>query len=178
MTATDMSRKKNPSQVAQAEPAGVGPGGDDRGIGQEDVTGIGGEAERARRQVGRDDHVVDGGGADMLGLLRHLLHQPRTLDDVGEARVVLDVGGDHELAAGLQPGHHRWPQAGARGIDRRGVAGGARADDQDARLVGLGHRIDPVLCVADHIGRIRCSTSNRRTGWLGRLEPWHRRFDR
>ena len=42
-------------------------------------------------------------GADMLGLLLHLLHQPRALDHVGEARIVLDIGGDGELAAGLQP---------------------------------------------------------------------------
>ena len=43
-------------------------------------------------------------GADMLGLLLHLLHQPGALDDVGEARVVLDVGGDGQLAARLNAG--------------------------------------------------------------------------
>ena len=41
---------------------------------------------------------------DVLGLGLHLLHQPGALDDVGEARIVLDVGGDGQLAAGLDAG--------------------------------------------------------------------------
>jgi len=45
--------------------------------------------------------VGDDPRADVFGLLDHLLHQPGTLDDVGEARIVLDVGGDGELAARL-----------------------------------------------------------------------------
>ena len=43
-------------------------------------------------------------GPDMLGLLLHLLHQPGALDDVGETGIVLDIGGDRQLAARLQPG--------------------------------------------------------------------------
>jgi hypothetical protein len=65
-----------------------------------------------------------GFGADMLGLPAHLLHQPRALDDVGEARIVLDVGGDGQLPAGLDAGIEQRLQHGARGIDGRGVAGG------------------------------------------------------
>ena len=81
------------------------------------------------------DQVVDDAGADMGGLGLHLLHQPGALDDVGEARVVFDVGGDHELTAGLHAGHQDGRQVGARGIDRGGVAGGAGADDQDLGMV-------------------------------------------
>jgi hypothetical protein len=39
----------------------------------------------------------------MLGLRLHLLHQPRALDRCREARVIFDVGGDGELAAGCMP---------------------------------------------------------------------------
>ncbi len=38
--------------------------------------------------------------AEALRLLAHLLHQLGTQDALGEARVVVDVGGEHELAAG------------------------------------------------------------------------------
>ena len=75
----------------------------------------------------------------MLGLEAHLLHQPGTLDHVREARIVLDVGGDHELAAGLEAGdQHRFEQR-AGGVDRGRVAGRAGADD-DELGVGMGHR--------------------------------------
>ena len=61
------------------------------------------EPERPRLQVDLGDVVHDDLGADVLGLRLHLLHQPGALDDVGEARVVLDVGGDGQLAARLEP---------------------------------------------------------------------------
>ena len=41
----------------------------------------------------------------MLDLPLHLLHKPWALDDLGEARVVLDIGGYRHLAAWLQAGH-------------------------------------------------------------------------
>ena len=122
-----------------AQPAGLGAGGDDHGVGQEDVARIGDAAERAGGEIHPRDQVVHDSRADMLGLRRHLLHQPRPLDHIGEARIVLDIGGDGQLPARLQPGHQHRRQAGARGIDRRRIACGAGADDQDARAVGLGH---------------------------------------
>ena len=81
--------------------------------------------------------VGDDPGADMLGLLLHLLHQPGALDDVREARIVLDVGGDGELAAGLDALDQDGFQHGARGIDGGGVAGRSRADNHD---FGVGRR--------------------------------------
>jgi hypothetical protein len=53
------------------------------------------------------------------------------LDDVGEARVILDIGGDGELAAGLGALDQDRLEHGAGGIDRGGVTGGAGADDDD-----------------------------------------------
>ena len=65
----------------------------------------------------------------MLGLHPHLLHQPGALDHVGEAGIVLDVGGDGHLAAGLDALDEQRLQHGARGIDAGRIAGRARADD-------------------------------------------------
>ena len=53
--------------------------------------------------------------------------------------IVLHVGGDHELPARLQPGDQDRLQVGARGIDRRRIAGRAGADDQDAGVMGVAH---------------------------------------
>ena len=83
--------------------------------------------------------VGDDPGADMLGLLLHLLHQPGTLDDVGEAWIVFYVGSDGELTAGLDALDHDRLQHGARRIDRGGVASRARADDYDLGMGCLGH---------------------------------------
>ena len=61
------------------------------------------EPERLPLEVDLDDVVVDDLGADMLGLQPHLLHQPGALDHVGEAGIVLDIGGGRHLAAGWMP---------------------------------------------------------------------------
>ncbi len=70
-------------------------------------------------------------GADMLGLRPHLLHEPGALDHLGEAGIVLDIGGGGELAAGLAAGDEQRLEHGAGGVDRRGVAGRAGPDDDD-----------------------------------------------
>jgi hypothetical protein len=62
--------------------------------------------------------------ADMLGLGLHLLHQPGALDRFGEAGIILDFGGDGELAARLQAGDHHRLQHGARSIDGGGAPAG------------------------------------------------------
>ena len=103
------------------------------------ITAVGGVAgaavadqdEGAVVEIDLDDDVVDDLGADMLGLRLHLLHEPGALDDVGEAGIVLDIGGDGELAAGLQARDHDRLKHGARRIDGGGVAGRARTDDDD-----------------------------------------------
>ncbi len=72
----------------------------------------------------------------MVRLGLHLLHQPRALDDLAEAGIVLDVGGDGQLAAGLQALHDDRLHPGARAVDRGRKAGGAGADDEHAGGVG------------------------------------------
>ena len=80
-------------------------------------------------QVGLQHDVADQLGAHVLGLGAHLVHQPGALDHVGEARIVLHVGGDGQLAAGLHARDQHGLQQGAGGVDGGGVAGGSGADD-------------------------------------------------
>ena len=61
------------------------------------------------------------------------------LDAVREARVVLDVAGEHQLAAGRRAGEHDRLEVGARRVDRRGQAGRPGADDEE-----LASRCGPV----------------------------------
>jgi hypothetical protein len=61
----------------------------------------------------------------MFGLGLHLLHQPRALDDIAEAGIVLDIGGDRQLPAGLQTLHDNRLHPGSCGIDCGGEAGRA-----------------------------------------------------
>ena len=118
-----------------AQPFGLGAGGDDQRIAGVLVPESPFSAERPDIEIDFGDDVVDDLGADMLGLLQHLLHQPRPLDRIGEAGIVLDVGGDHQLAALLQAGDQHRLQHGARGIDRRRIAGRTGADDENGQRV-------------------------------------------
>ncbi len=79
----------------------------------------------------------------MIGLLLHLLHQPGALDDVGEARIVLDIGGDGELAARLDALDQHRLEHGARGIDRGRVARRAGANDDDLGTNRAGNMTTP-----------------------------------
>ncbi len=123
-----------------AQPLGLGPGGNNHRLSQEHGPGIAGQAEGARRQVGADHHVIDQLGPHMLGLSAHLVHEPGALDHIRETRIVFHVGGDGQLAARLDSGDQHGVEQGARGIDGGGVAGGAGTDDGAADSAGFGHR--------------------------------------
>ncbi len=73
----------------------------------------------------------------MLGLHLHLLHQPGTLDGFGEAGIVLDLGGDGELAAGLNAANQHRLEHRAGGIDGGCAAGRAAAQNDDFRRPGM-----------------------------------------
>ncbi|MGY4482612.1 hypothetical protein ACVWWR_001803 [Bradyrhizobium sp. LM3.2] len=127
------SSEEMPSQRAWA------PVGEDHGLGEIDVAAIAGEAERPLRGVELDHQIGLDLGAHMQRLLLHLLHQPGALDHVGEARIVLDIGRDGELAARLDALDQDRLEHCARGVDRRRVAGGAGADDDDLCMDSGGH---------------------------------------
>ena len=60
------------------------------------------------------DVGVDEPSAEALRLLAELLHQLGTLDALRETRIVLDVAGDHQLAAGRVAADHDRVEVGAR----------------------------------------------------------------
>jgi hypothetical protein len=98
---------------------------DDQRFRQVDLARLAFEAERPGLQVDPGDMIGDDAGADMGGLLLHLLHEPGALDDIGEARIVLDIGGDGELPAGLDAlDQHRLQHRAGR-VDGSGVSRGA-----------------------------------------------------
>src|SRR5262249_6437760 len=72
-------------------------------------------------------------------LLAEYLHHLRPEDTVGEARVVLDVGRDGELAPRLCPFDDDGREVRPRGVDRCGEARRAGAEDEHA-MRRLGHR--------------------------------------
>jgi hypothetical protein len=103
------------------------------------------ELERARRQVDPVDVVEHDPGVEALGMLEKALHQVGAHHAVDVTRPVVDVGRRHQLPALGDTGHEHRLQVGARGIDGRGIAGGARTEDQDFRLgIGCGHRVGSV----------------------------------
>ena len=152
-----------PLLVGQAEPARLRAGGDHEGVGQVDIARVADAAERACAEVDRHDEVVRHLRADVLGLLGHLLHQPRTLDGALEAGIVLNVRGDHELTARLQPGDEHRLQAAAGGVDRGGVAGRPGADDQHAGGVCRCHPCHPSLAPPYRLARGPIKAIRRRS---------------
>ena len=123
-------------------------GGDDEGMGPIGRVGRIGIADP--HAVGRSGKVdpADLDGLDLrpeaLGLHAEVHHELGTHDPLGEPWEVLDVGGEHQLPAGLIAGRagltleHKRGKVRASGVDRRGEAGGAGADDDDVAYVGHG----------------------------------------
>ena len=115
-------------------------GGDDQHLALVHVATVAGQAEGPLRQVDADDCVPHHRRADMLGLGLHLLHQPRPLDDVGEARIILDIGRGGQLSARLDALHDDRLHPRPRAIDRRRQPGRAGTENQHAGGVrGHGH---------------------------------------
>ena len=84
----------------EAEHQAAGAGTDDHGLGL--VLGVTHpDLERPGVEVDGRDLLGDELGPEALGLLAEVQHQFGAHDPVGEAGEVLDVGGEHELAAGL-----------------------------------------------------------------------------
>jgi hypothetical protein len=102
------------------EPFGLGAGGDDQRVACRPRR-CRRRAERARVDFDLGDDVVDDFGADILRLLEHLFHHPRALHRLGIARIVLDLGRDHQLAALFHAGDSTGLSMRARG---RSMAGG------------------------------------------------------
>jgi hypothetical protein len=68
-------------------------------------------------------------GAEADGLLLHVLDELGALDALGPAGKVFDQRGDGELSAGLVAFEDERLQVGARGVNGRGKARAAGAED-------------------------------------------------
>src|SRR5262249_49743813 len=96
-----------------------------------------------------------------------VIHQLRTQNPLGEARVVLDVGGSHQGTAGRHRTlEHQGIEVGPRRVERSRVTGRSRTDDDDVTYV-LRHRgVSPSECTVAVPQRRANSTipSTHRTG--------------
>ena len=155
------------------------------------------EAEPHRRRAGRDDDRPGPGipcrgprcrngrserstrsmststrrDAEPLGLGAHRGHQLRALDAVREARVVLDVARQHQLAARRRACEDDRLEVGPRRVDRGGQAGRAGSDDQE-----LG--VDAALSARERSTARRSPSSARRARWRLAPRPRSRRCHR
>ena len=152
ITATSWSRKKKPSQVAQAEtplPMNFCSDGMPRYLALAPVAMISASAVYSPmsplsrngrlRQVGGVDVVEDDFGLEALRMRLHARHQVRAHQAVRVAGPVVHFGGGHQLAALLQAGDQHRLEVGAGGVDGGGVAGGAGTEDQQLGVLGSGH---------------------------------------
>ena len=115
---------------------------------------LAGNAQRARRRAGGDDHRAalknalaglqrfDFAGksypvdlrqlrhrAEALGALLHLFAQRKAVDAVLKARIVIDLFRQRHLPAGGELFQHQYRKPASSGVQGGGVSGGAAADD-------------------------------------------------
>jgi hypothetical protein len=146
----------------EAQPTGLRTGGDDDGVGGVAVARVGQTAERPVREIDFGNDVMLDDGANMARLRLHLLHQPRALNDVREARVIFDIRRYGELAAGLHSGDQNGVHVGTGRINRRREARWAGADDQDSGMMPLAHAVPYGRTVT------RCKELPRCDKWRGK----------
>ena len=119
----------------EAELAGSGSRRDDHGF-RAVLVVADPHAERPLREVDARHVVRQEGRAESLRLTPEVLHHRRAEDTVGVPRVVLHVGGDHQLATPVEALDDQRLEVRARGVERSGIAGGTSADhDQVADIV-------------------------------------------
>ena len=120
--------------VVEPQPQRGRAGGDDDRFGRV-LHALRPQPERTSREIDHVDVRVDHPRPEPLRLLAELLHQLGALDALREAGVVLDVAGDHQLAAGGVAADDDGLEVGPRGVDRSGQSGRAGADDDDVAVV-------------------------------------------
>ena len=160
--------------AGDAEPLGLRPHGEDHGPGAVDVLADLDGVDVAVGQLDLGGVVGDEAGAEALGLGPELVHHLRPHDALGIARVVLDVGRVLELAAPLEALDDQRLELGAGGIERRRVAGGPAADDDQVfdlvvhassipEAIGVPGVLTSLFIVAPEPSALRPSRSQRLT---------------
>lgn len=116
--------------AGQSQPFGARAGGNDNALGFEHFS-VCPHFERAPAEVDlRYLSVVDL-RSKAFGLFSEKLHDLRAHDPVWESRIVLHVGGDHKLAAGLNACENERFEVGSGVVQSGGISGRPRADDDD-----------------------------------------------
>ena len=147
-TTSSRSRKKKPSQVAHAltprprscsspgtsSQRALAPGRDDHGLRPPRLVARLHE-ERTAREVDLGHVHGQDLGAEAGGLLLEPLHQLGSQEAVGEPRVVLDVGRQHELPAGVETLEHQGRQVRPGRVEGGRVPGRTRADHDHVAFV-------------------------------------------
>ena len=85
------------------------------------------------------DMVVDDFRVVSLGVSQHAVHEFRALQPLDVAWPVVDIRRRHELPALFDARNDDGIQVRARGVDRRGIAGGSRAEDENAAMLQVTH---------------------------------------
>src|ERR1700730_4457892 len=151
-----------------AEPSRLGAGGNDQGVACVSGAAVAQEPERAPAKLDFDDMIRDHARAYMFGLSLHLVHEPRTLDRRGKPRIIIDICGDRQLAARLEARDQIRLKHGARGVDRGGIAGGSRSDDDH-------FGVRSVLGLGDCRHDAPCATASA-TPACGPPDPWKTQY--
>ena len=90
----------------ETQPFGLRSGRKNNRLGGEGATAVAANDERPLSELERDHVFALDPCAHVIGLRPHLLHQPGSLDRIGESGIILHIGGGHQLAALLEPGQH------------------------------------------------------------------------
>ena len=92
--------------TCEAQIFGLRPGCKNDRLRGEDAPAVAANDERPLSELERDHVFALDPRPHVIGLRPHLLHQPGSLDRIGEAGIILHIGGGHQLAALLEPGQH------------------------------------------------------------------------
>ena len=114
----------------QSQIAGLGPGGNDEGLGLYLRFPVNHHLERPMGKVCRRGGAAADIGPETFGLLPHLVHEGVGVHSARETGEVFHDGGGGELSAGLDSLIYNGGQVGAGRIDGGGESGGASTQNQ------------------------------------------------
>ena len=93
------------------------------------------QVKRTRAEIDFADVHLLKSGVEALGLLAEMVHQLGAHDPVREARIVLDIGGDHQLTTRDHTLEDQRVEIGARRVEGSGQPGRARPDDYELLVI-------------------------------------------
>ncbi len=133
----------------QSQPASRGPAGDDQGA----------RVNRLLAKIHCEGPLAEV-NADYVAqlilrakasrLLAHVLNQLGALNTLGKSGEIFYQSSERELASGLVSFNHQRLEVGASRVERRGVTGAARPDDDD--VANVFHKGKKVACKSGPLG--------------------------